>query len=197
MSTKNLTGECQQCGGQFEFPAEAAGATGECPHCGQQTECILAAPPEEESPIRSKAILFTVIALVILVGGLIAAQLAVKRAERMVGRKTSTPPAGAAQTTPAENNPFANQNFRVSAVTFEATPGTRLVHARGSVLNLARQQRFGVKIELELLDAAGKALATASDYTSVIEPDAGWNFRAPVMDGRAVSARVSSVRETK
>lgn len=197
MSTKNLTGECQQCGGHFEFPAESAGATGECPHCGQQTECVLASPPEEASPMRAKAILFTVIALVILVGGLIAAQLAVRRAERMVGRKSGAAAANLAQKSAPQTNPFAGQNFRVSAVTLETTPGTKLVHATGSVVNLAQRQRFGVRIELELLDAAGRLVATASDYTSIVEPGAEWNFRAPVTDGRAVSARVTSVRETK
>lgn len=193
MSTKNVQGECQQCGGLFEFPAEAAGVVGECPHCGQQTECVLAAPPEERSPLRTKAIVFTVIALVILVGGLIAAQVAIKRAERMVGRK-----ADANSSRPAEpRNPFAARNFKVTPVFLETTPGTKLVHARGTVQNLSNQQRFGVKVELELLDAAGKTLATTSDYVSVFEPKSDWNFHAPVTDPKTVSARVTEIIETK
>ena len=72
-----------------------------------------------------------------------------------------------------------------------------LIHARGTVQNLANQQRFGVKVELELLDAAGKTLATTSDYVSVFEPKSDWNFHAPVTDPKTVSARVTEIIETK
>ncbi len=32
-----LSGQCQQCGGEFDFAASDAGAIGECPHCGKDT----------------------------------------------------------------------------------------------------------------------------------------------------------------
>lgn len=197
MSTKSLQGECQQCGGLFEFPAEAVGVMGECPHCGQQTECVLAAPPEEKSPIRTKAITFMVIAVVILTGGLIAAQLALKRAERMVGRKQGTQTSGATPNQPVTTSPFAAQSFRVSLVTLETTPGTKLVHAQGAITNLTNRQRFGVKVELDLFDAAGKPVATASDYVGVIEPNAEWKFSASAVEARAASAKITAIKETK
>ena len=83
-TTKNILGECQHCGGQFEFPAEQAGLMGNCPHCGQPTELLLATPPEAESPGARKATVFIIIAVVILAGGLIGATLALKRAQRLV-----------------------------------------------------------------------------------------------------------------
>jgi hypothetical protein len=90
--TKLLNGECRECGGQFEFPAEAVGTTATCPHCGKPTEIILAAPAHERIlPLRT--IILTGIAILILVGGLVAAIIALKRAERMTGRNSATPTA--------------------------------------------------------------------------------------------------------
>jgi hypothetical protein len=152
-------------------------------------------PPEEESPVRRKAIVFTVVAVVILAGGLIGAVLALKRAQKMVGKQPAAVPAKAP---PAEAaNPFAAQGFRVSAITVEKTSGRKLAYAQGSVFNTSTQQRFGVKIELDLFDAEGKWVANASDYTGNIEPNAEWKFRAPVIQSKAVSAKVASIKETK
>ena len=193
-TTKNLNGECQHCGGAFEFPAESAGLTGECPHCGQPTELLLATPPEEKSPAQTKAILYTVVAIVILVGGLIGAILALKRAQRLVGQPHAEQ---AKATAPKPPDPFAVQEFRVSAVTLETTPGTKIVHARGSIINTAKQQRFGVKVELDLFDASGKWMASSSDYTGVIEASAEWKFSAPVLEAKAASAKIAAIKETK
>lgn len=83
--TKSLNGPCAACGGQIEFPAEAVGTTVDCPLCGRPTELLLATPPPERIvPVRT--IIYTIITILILVAGLFAALLAVKRAERMMGR---------------------------------------------------------------------------------------------------------------
>ena len=87
--TKLLQGQCQLCRGRFEFPAEAAGTTADCPHCGKPTELLLAAPPQERTvPVRT--IIYTIITILILVGGLVAAIVALKRAERLTGRNPAT-----------------------------------------------------------------------------------------------------------
>ena len=197
MSTKNLSGECQHCGGRFEFPAEAAGLTGECPHCGQPTECLLAAPPEEKSPAQNRAIIYTVVAVVILIGGLIGALVALKRAQRQFGRKQEVQTQTSTLSPPKPADPFATEGFRSSTVTLETMPGTKLVHAHGSIVNTTNRQRFGVKVELELFDAGGKWLAKATDYKDVIEPNAEWKFRAPVVEKKAASAKVAAIKETK
>ena len=197
MSTKNLSGECEQCGGRFEFPADAAGLTGECPHCGKQTECLLATPPEEKSPAQTRAVIYTIVAVVILVGGLIGASVALKRAKQMVADKQAALAQARAQNSPPPADPFAEINFRTSLVTLEATPGTKLVHAVGSIVNTTNRQRFGVKVELELFDADGKPVATTSDYVGVIEPNAAWKFNAPVVEKTAASAKIASIKESK
>ena len=104
-SGKFLKGECQHCGGHIEFPAEAVGTTTDCPHCGKTTDLLLAVP-KIESSVPTKAIVYTVIAIVILVGGLIGAQIALKRAKRLVGQTNDAEPSPAMRqgtaTTPAE-----------------------------------------------------------------------------------------------
>ncbi len=197
MSTKSLSGECQQCGGRFEFPAEAAGLTGECPHCGQQTDCLLAAPPEEKSPAQTRAVIYTIVAVVILVGGLIGAFAALKRAQRLYGRNNEPQTQASPQNPPQPADPFAQINFRASAVTLETTPGTKLVHALGSIANTTNRQRFGVKVELNLFDVAGRWVAKTSDYKDMIEPNAEWQFSAPVVETKAAFAKIAAIRETK
>jgi hypothetical protein len=197
MSTKNLSGECQHCGGRFEFPAEAAGLTGECPHCGQQTDCLLAAPPEEKSPAQTKAVIYTVVAVVILVGGLIGAFVALKRAQRLVAQKQEARTQASAQNPSQPADPFSQNNFRVSSVTLEKSPDTSLVYAQGMVVNTTNRQRFGVKVDLDLFDASGEWVANASDYQGVIEPNAEWKFHALVVETKAASAKIVAVKETK
>jgi hypothetical protein len=196
LKIKNLRGECQHCGGPVEFHAEHVGTTAECPHCGQQTELLLAAPPEEESPVRKKAIGFTVIAVLILGGGLIAANIALKRAKRLQAERQQW--GKLHQRNPAApTDPFAAQGFRVSPVTVEQGQGSSLVYAVGVIANTSNQQRFGVKVELELHAADGSKLGTASDYQKVIEPGAEWKFRALVVDKRVAAAKISTIKEAQ
>jgi len=104
--TKLLNGQCGVCGGQIEFPAEAVGTTAECPHCGKPTELLLALPPQERT-VPLKTLIYTALAILILVGGLVATIIALKRAERMTGRGSATPIA--APEPPAAPTPPANK----------------------------------------------------------------------------------------
>ena len=194
LTIKNLRGECQQCGGTIEFHAEAAGTTADCPLCGQPTELLLARPPEEGSPLRTKAIVFTIIAVVILVGGLVAASVALKRAKRM--RAEQVTPAAKPTESTAPLDPFARNGFRVSAVSLGKGQGSAIIYATGSISNMTSRQRFGVKVELELLNDAGVKVGAATDYQSVMEAGAEWKYRAMVIEKRAVAAKVTAVNES-
>ncbi len=197
MKIKNLKGECQHCAGAIEFRAETAGMTADCPHCGQPTELLLAVPPEAESPTQTKAVIFTIIAVVILVGGLIGTVMALKRAERLSARQK----ASQAQANPGASvqpvNPFAPLGFSVSPVTLETNQSGSIVHAVGKVHNLTSRQRFGVRVELDLLDRYGTKVGDAKDYQSILEPNADWQFRALVVDKKAVAARVVVIKEAQ
>ncbi len=196
LKIKNLRGECQHCGGAIEFHAEHTGSTAECPHCGQQTELLLAPPPEESSPLQKKAIVFTVIAILILSGGLVAANIALKRAKRLqTQRQQATQVEQAKPAAPAD--PFVAQGFRVSSVTVEQGQGSSLVYAVGTVTNASNRQRFGVKVELELFAADGSKAGVASDYLKVLEPNAVWKFRALAVDKRTTMARIAAIKEAQ
>jgi hypothetical protein len=198
--TKFLKGECQHCYGHIEFPAESAGLTTDCPHCGKQTDLLLALPKVEPTIPRA-TIVYTVIAVIILVAGLAGAMIALKMAERKVGHKKNeavvdvpmTPTNAVAD--PAD--PIAQAGFQVSPITIEKTKGSSLIYAIGTLSNTAERQRFGVKLQFDLFDNAGQKIGTAKDYQSVIEPKGDWKFRALVVTSKAISAKIASVTEDK
>ncbi len=73
--------------------------------------------------------------------------------------------------------------------------GSRLVYVTGALKNDSDHQRFGVRVELDLLDAAANKVGTATDYRQMLEPRATWQFRAIVTDRRATAARLAGVKE--
>src|SRR5947209_8589970 len=85
-STKYLKGECQNCGGHLEFPAEVAGLTADCPHCGKQTDLLLVTP-KEEPVVSSRAIVWLVITGIIIVLGAGGLWYAWQKAQKWVGQK--------------------------------------------------------------------------------------------------------------
>ncbi len=199
MSSRNyLKGECQKCAGHIEFPAEAVGTTIDCPHCGQPTELLLAVPPTESS-LPTKAIVYTIIAIVILVGGLIGAQVALKRAKQLVEQKNgdSAAPVVKRTATTTSADTVTKDGFRCSAITMEKTPGSSLIHAVGTVRNETDRRRFGMKVELDVFDDTGKKVGSAKDYQPALEPKAEWRFHALVVGSNAASAKIASITEDK
>jgi hypothetical protein len=135
----------------------------------------------------------------VLGGGLAGAIAALHRAQRLAAARQQEREAATAAASnsalPASNIAAPRNDFLISSVTFEKTTGTSLIHAVGSVTNLASKQRFGVKLELDLLDQSGRKIGIARDYQPVIEPGGQWRFHAPVLDSKATSAVVSSIKE--
>ena len=73
--------------------------------------------------------------------------------------------------------------------------GSRLVYVTGVLKNDSDHQRFGVRVELDLLDATGAKVGTATDYRQSLDPRATWQFRAIVTDRRATAAKLAGVKE--
>jgi hypothetical protein len=194
---KNLQGQCQHCGGIFEFQAESAGSTAVCPHCGQPTELMPALPTEAVSPLRTKAVVFTLVALVILAGGLVGSIWALKQAELITKPQQAANANARAQPPLKPLGPFSEADFEISPVTVEKGQGSGLVHAIGSITNTANRQRFGVRVEIELQDDAGNRAGTATDYQPTLEPNSIWRFRALVVDKKATTAKVVAIKEEK
>ncbi len=194
--TKNIKGNCQQCGGPFEFPVEGIGQTVDCPHCGKPTELQIAIPPDT-SGISKRQIIYTLIAVVILVAGLVGVMLALKRAQRLkADRPESAQPAKVAPATSSEpSDPLAQMGFQASSVTVQKATSGSLLYAIGTVKNISSKKKFGVKVELELRDAQNWKLGTATDYVQSLEPGAEWKFRAMVMNSKTTTATILSIKE--
>lgn len=193
MSTKPLNGECQHCGGQFTFSAETVGLTAACPHCGRQTELLLAAPPQAPT-VPVKTMVYTGLAVLILVGGLIGAMIAVNRLQRTAQqRKSAAVPDRT--TVPATTDTFAAAGFRISTITLESTLGSSAVYAVGSIRNTTARPRRDLKVELELLDAAGRRVGTTTGRHLALEPNAEWQFKMLVEFPQAASARIISIKD--
>jgi Tfp pilus assembly protein PilV len=199
--TKYLKGECQHCQGHVEFPAESIGLYTPCPHCGRETELMLSAPTVEPT-IPRRVIVWTAAAVLLLVAGLVATlaglrhfqnQAALMRAQAAAAARQAA--ATQAEAAPKPEDPVAKAGFQVSAVTLEKTQGSSLIYAVGTVKNATDHQRFGVRIEFDLYDGADHKVGTAKDYQAMIEPGAEWKFKALVVDSKAVSAKLASIKE--
>jgi hypothetical protein len=193
MSTKPLNGECQHCGGQFTFPAESVGLTSACPHCGRRTELLLATPPQEPT-VPVKTMIYTALAVLILLGGLVGAMIAVNRLQHTAQqRKSAAVPDRS--TVPATTNGFTAAGFRISTITLEKTPGSSAVYAVGTIRNTAARPRRDLKVELELLNAAGQRVGTTAGQHSALEPNAEWRFKMLVEIPKVASARIISIKD--
>ena len=201
---KYLKAECQHCGVHIEFPADHIGMVVPCPACSKETELLLPTPPEEPAVPR-RVLVYTGVAVLILVLGLIATLIGLKRAESWAARRAkpvSMEPGLAIATnqasepaTNAQPDTSAQNGFEVSAVELQKTSGSSLVYAVGRVKNTLDKQRFGVRVELDLLNADGQKVGTGRDYRQVLEPGAQWEFKALVIDSKAASARVAEIKE--
>ncbi len=186
----------------MEFLAENVGLEADCPHCGQRTELLLARPPEEPVLPR-RVVVYSVVAVLVLVFGLVGALVALKRAERWAARRKQVASLSAAPATNAvaaspetELDPLARLGFTLSAIGLDKAQGTSLVYATGTLHNTAARQRFGVRLELDLLNADGQKVGSAKDYAALLEPGADWHFKALVVEPKGVtSAKLASLNE--
>src|SRR5581483_8550407 len=65
-----------------------------------------------------------------------------------------------------------------------------LVYAVGVLHNTTDQQKFGVKVEIDLFDAHGAKVGVATDYTQTIDAGAQWHFHALVVATGAAKAKI-------
>ncbi len=84
--TKRLTGPCSACGAKIQYPAHLVGTVTKCPYCGQSTELVLDTPAQEPT-IPKRVVVFTALALLILIFGLAASFIALKWAQTHSSRR--------------------------------------------------------------------------------------------------------------
>ena len=182
---------CTSCGGKIEFPTTAQGMTVECPHCHAQTELQ---PVQMVGRNISRLLLFAVVGIACAIATLvflkqkqpdITAPKVVVQTNAVV-TPTETPP-----------RPKAADDLKVTGpVSVDKAQGSRLSYAIGTLKNDSEHQRFGVKVELELFDSAGNKLpTTANDYVQTLAPREERKFRALVLEPKAATAKVISIKE--
>lgn len=209
---KFLKCSCAGCGGHIEFPADGIGSTVPCPHCGYATELTLEAPPVIAAS-GARSLKWIIAGAVILVVGLIAAVAIVimtpilLTANRLTNKARESRPIAASPVRPKATNVVAARpaapagtspvlnGFSFSAVTMVQAPGSTLRYATGALKNETDKQRFGVTVEIDLLDSRGGKIGATKDYAPVVEPRAEWKFRALLVQKTAASARVANVSE--
>ena len=106
-------------------------------------------------------------------------------------------PASAGEIQTEAKRPKSPGDLKVGAITLEKTPGNSLVYAVGTVRNISDYQRFGVKIQLDLINQAGSKIGTISDYAAIIEPGREWQFRALVTDPKGVRVSFANLSEDR
>jgi hypothetical protein len=92
----------------------------------------------------------------------------------------------------------STNDFKISDLAVQrpkGTKGSKLTYVTGVVENLSDVQRFGVKIELDLLDQRGTKIDSTSDYCDTLGARQTWAFRAQAHDPRSVQSRVVGIKE--
>jgi hypothetical protein len=195
---------CQQCGRHIEFPADAIGTSVDCPHCGWPTELTIPPPPELSAP-SPRNLTWPVIGLCVLLLGMIASFVVLRMVKKLALKDRSARSAAlAAQSTnnlaktgsPAVTTPSISTNdFNVAGITLEKAKDSNFVYVIGSVRNESDRQRFGVRVDLDLFDQAGMKVGRTSDYRQTLGPKADWRFKALVLQSKAASATLASIKE--
>lgn len=192
---KYLKSSCLHCGGHIEFPEAGVGQAIPCPHCGQSTVLAISASP---IPPRSRTVLWAGLAMGIIaagVGGFFYFHPTPPAEESKPVAPSRGPEAGPKAAEVKKEKEKSLADLKVATVQFEKTEGTSLTYAVGKLKNDSAFQRFGVKLELKLIDVGGRNVGLATDYAPLIEPHAEWNFHALVTDPKAVKAEVSDIKE--
>ena len=192
---------CQKCGGHIEFPTSANGTTVNCPHCGFGTLLHSGTlQPDAHTPKKNRksAILVipVVLILTILTVAVVKAHSGKKQSENSVVPSGTSPQAETPKE-PSAPVPVLDtkSDFVVGKISLQKTEGSGLVYAVGTLKNVLNKQRFGVKVELNLLNEQGQNIGVASDYTPVIEAGKEWQFKALLAQPGTVKVTVGEISE--
>lgn len=195
---KHLEGNCTECGGLLTYPAEQIGTVSKCPYCGQQTELTLAAPTVE-SGIPRKVIVLSLIAALILAGGLVGSMVALKRAQKWAADRNGTKSVVGHPPPPHHGFPpqsgVVQNGFRVWVNGLHRTRGDSPGYAVGVASNMLSRTRAKVELHFDLLDAAGAKVGVSMDTAAEVGQGRVWSFRAPVLSTNAVRVSLVSITE--
>ena len=216
---------CKECGNNIEFPASAARTTITCPHCGEWTELLPEEEEEREEPgvrVNLVVLLAGVLLLVACIAGgawfvkhkktvitdnsdpTVSAKMDVAApvnppiVQRSNDVKTIVTQAQVPATNappPKPTRPKSPDDLKVGAVELEKTKGSSLVYAVGTLKNDSDYDRYGIRVELDLIGPKGAKIGTATDYKDYLGPRQDWQFRALIPNPKTVTAKMATVKE--
>lgn len=192
---------CQRCGKHIEFPSNGVGVTIDCPHCGKQT--VLGVSTDSPAAKSKKTLWVALCLAMVVVVGALGAFLWTQKVKSKEAAVAPIPKPAVKAVTPREsanNSPALEitaapaetvDDFSISKIKLQKMQGSSLVYAVGSAKNAIDRQRFGVKIELNLLDEQDHNIGVVSDYVSVVEPHKDWQFKALLLPTQTKAAKVT------
>jgi hypothetical protein len=206
---------CKECGNNIEYPISAARTTVVCPHCGQWTELLGPETESKEEGVRIGMVplIGGVVVLISIIGGgvwwkhkprspadntagnpppkIVAAPIpkpAPPRIDPSNQVATPAPPKGP----PKAKSP---DDLKIGDIELEKTKGSSLVYAIGAVTNDSEYDRYGVRVELDLLNNKDVKIGTAKDYKDYLGPHQNWQFHALIPEPKTVKAKLASIKE--
>lgn len=185
---------CQNCGEHLEFPANSVGEQIACPHCGAQTKL----DPTETLPGTPRSKVGIIAGSILVILALVATAMALYFFKmRKVPDRGSIPVITTGTNAAVEKYSLELHEFQIGPISLKKAENGGLVHAVGTVKNDTDRQRFGVKITLDLLNAEGAKIGSASDYLAILEPHQDWQFKALLTEPKAVAAKLTNIEEQK
>jgi hypothetical protein len=147
----------------------------------------------------SSLLLFAVLGVALAAGVLMF--LKARKPEQVAVAPPTPPPAApnfnvAPVAAPAPRPKLPDDLKVLGGVSLEKAKGSRLSYAMGTLTNDSDHQRYGVRVEVDLFDEAGKKLPQqANDYLQMLEPRKEWKFRALVLETKAMKGKVAAIKE--
>ena len=203
---------CPSCSGHVEYPTASAGTMVNCPHCQAQMMLpddgpnqSIPNPTDARASLGLKAPMMAIMVALITAAAILVAGPDKKPKKTAAEVATNSPTAAAPKTSAEFPLPDGWQrpvlapsgDLELLGFKLESQPGTSLKHVIGLVTNRSDARYFGVKVEFNMIDAAGTTVGKAVDQTTTMTGRSGWQFRALSVGGKPEKASASKLSAEK
>ncbi len=210
--------QCPQCHSPTQLPAAPKTKPGpglmkpgvlpftqkKCPDCGgavnSDSSCPACLTKQQQN---RKYIVLAGALIVVLIAGVV---FAVMRTHKIARAKETAAAAAASNsgpghifilTAPANDPSRATNDLWPRHFVLERRRGSDFAVAVGDVENLSQRIRYGLKVDIELLDRNGHKIGTVNDTITHLAPNAVWHVIASTSDTNAINARFAGIKENQ
>lgn len=194
---------CPSCSGHVEYPTASAGTTINCPHCQAQMTLPedapdqgIPKPTDANASLGLKAPMMAIMVALITAAAILVAGPDKKPKTVEAVAATNSPITAGAK--PSAEFPLPDGwqrpilppsgDLELLGFKMESQPGSSLKHVIGLVTNRSEARYFGVKVEFDMIDAAGSTVGKAVDQFSTMPGRSIWRFRALSVGGKPEKA---------